>query len=275
MMNVNYFNDPLEGHILPSNVSGSQQNMDFSPPPEVFVKSFTLNYDNLPMWDRYADNGKGFCIRLGPSSFGRSAGDLKTSNECQIIAARVDDSNNVYRVAYCAKTKTETGTETETETDSFSVNAVTMLKGEKIDSEPYKRLCGEIQELVKEMGKIRKSTLADASYEERHFFRTIMDHYAERVSYLFKADDHKSEQELRVISYDYDLAKELQSEPFPRIAVHWNNAVTFREIMFGPRMTDAEIDSCTPYIQRKIDSINRWKSRNDDFRFIHTTIKAR
>ncbi len=95
----------------------------------------------------------------------------------------------------------------------------------------------------------------------------VLDYYTERVSYLFKSDSYESEQELRVISYDYDKAQVLPAEPLPKIAVAWSNSVTFDEIMFGPRVTDTMIDSYTPYIQYQIEHINRWRTQKNNFSF--------
>jgi hypothetical protein len=269
MMNVNYFNDPLEGRIVPDFVIGDNSNYS---PSKVFVKSFTLNYDNLPMWDRYADNGNGVCIRLDPSSFGRSAENLLTSNESEIIAARVDDSNSVYRVVYC-----KTGNDS---TDSeFEVSEITRLGSERGSADSsYIRTQKEVQELINEMKNVKAAVykrIQKMPLNKQETFKKVLDYYAERVSYLFKSEDHKSEQELRVISYDYDLVRELPSEQFQRLAVVWGNTVNFEEIMFGPRVADAVIDSYTPYLQLKMDYINRWMSNKDDFKFSRSKIKTR
>ena len=268
MMNVNYFNDPLEGRMIFNYINGVNGINEDYVPQKVFVKSFTQNKDNLPMWDRYADYGTGVCVRLDPSSFGRSAETLETSNESEIIAARVDDSNSIYRVVYCTQKE-----------ESLSVDTITMLDEEETGQcSSYRRICAEVEALVEEMKVVRyrifKNT--DEGCDKRwKVIEKVLNYYAGRVSYLFKEKGHKSEQEFRVISYDYDIAKELPAEPFPRIAVAWSNTVTFEEIMFGPRVTDAVLDSCTPYIHRKIEYINRWKPQQDDFTFSHSDIKAR
>ena len=277
MFNVNYFNDPREGRIINDyifnkNGRDNSEKSVVSLPPKVFLKSFTLNYDNLPMWDRYADKGKGVSVYLDPSSFGRSAENLSTSDESEIIAARIDDSNSIFRVAYCA-----VGGD-----GLFSkVEGVTHIKE---NSAPDKRICEEVNELVKEMKKVKRDidskleSLANGCWNEcKLAVNDVMEYYSERISYLFKDKAHEFEQELRVISYDYDLVKEFWAEPFPHMAVKWSNSVVFKEIMFGPRLTDAVIDSCTPYINHRIEYINRWATEKEvpKCKLTHSIIKAR
>ena len=276
MMNTNYFNDPLEGMLLPCHIDKKFEDAGITS-PKVFLKSFTSECDNIPMWDRYADNGKGICVKLDSSAFGRTAAKLNcdSDSECEIIAARVDDSDNMYRVAYCSGNNGELIVESLTELPDNII-------GDAANGESNKKTKEEVQALVDEMKKLYKDIVGDFKDsdkpEKKELFKIlkrVLSYYTERVAYLFKDAAYKSEKELRIISYDHDSAYELAGNPLPLIAVSWSNTVTFKEIMFGPRVTDAEIENYTPYIQHQVEKINRWKAGENDFKFTKSQKRAR
>ena len=168
LMHVAYMNDPNEGKVLNGYLFGT--NSENGPrknlrEPYVFLKCFTDQVDDLPMWEMYGDGAKGVCVVLSgfyyPTVRERMEGTpLKSENKTPM---------ELYRVLYLNNTK-KPDHRGEMYTLEYAYNQT--LSQDKIE---------EIRQLLQELKVILSRNLNDGKY-----FNDSLG----KLRYLFKDADY-------------------------------------------------------------------------------------
>jgi hypothetical protein len=244
MMNLNYMNDPLEGKLFIKSIGLLENKTDnrvLYEEPHVYLKSFTLNYDSLTMWNSYADGGQGVCISLSNEVFGRSSANYPPDTSFKLIKfLRMEEGSNLFKIAYC--------------NDKGKVTGITSIYKDSTVCESTVKKLNDIIELIKR--------IVDRLNKDDHS-KKIIEYYIKRIAYLFKDESFKDERELRILSYgDGDEPLKLESD-IPLMATKWFNAMIFEKILFGPKMTDSYAERISPYIQNMTKSANRWTFKDE------------
>ena len=258
MMHINYMNDPLEGKLLYKILGKDKEELQDK---KIYLKSFTLLEDNLPMWERYCGEtkGKGVCVKVNNDMFGISAVKLNYNEFFNVKMMRLEDSCNLYRVVYVKR-------------DSEDTHEITKITSHPKEDEVEKKLredkVKKALNFITQQFKNIEQTMEGLGLDDmkKISYNSILDYYLSRISYLIKADDFESEDELRILSFDTEDKEILPSDFIPRFAAKWSTPLTFDKIIFGPNLSDSEIAELTPYIYDKVEKSNKW-STNIEHKF--------
>ena len=228
LMHVAYMNDPNEGRILINYLTESSPKADVRKDLReqyVYLKCFTDQIDDLPMWEMYGDGAKGLCVVLnGYYRPGRPERDK--DGKSSIIPGR-RDKLNLYHVLYMKKNGSQSKYE-------LIADYNTTISSEKFDT------------INATLSGLKATMPTDI--EERIWYVKCM----AELRYLFKDADYYHENETRIISIGtpgtYELTK--TTDP-PLLYQYLEGYPEIDEVVVGPKFEDRPRK--VMYMQAKID----------------------
>ena len=214
LSNVAYLNDPQEGRIiykmLGIDESEAPTQLEFQ---NVYLGSFSMKNDSLPMWVQYSEDGKGCCYEINKSLFSGS----DHSVEEHIILPYSDNSVGrkrkkppLYKVYYYDENK------------------------QKSDFEiAFEEICSQLGESIQMIANDRKqSKRIDLFIEE------LLD----SVRFLIKDAAYSTEKEIRIVMVDYYNQKKVDStrSGVPHLYMELGSTLQFDRVILGPKATDVK-----------------------------------
>ena len=239
-----YMNDPNEGCIFLNSLYGrnpagfcerfvfSQDNQSSKQQRELFendtyIKSLTSEYDSLPMWVNYGNNGKGCCIKINPHFFGYYDSIVDNRFACINPFNKIYD---LYKVIY-------------------------------VDNENLYKCSETLQTLL--YGLERKINIFDIiireyNIETRRLIIPVMRKIFAKLKYLFKKTDFEYEHEIRIVMNkrldDIVGFTETSNNEIPKVFIKSENSLVIDEVMLGPKVP--EVSNVLPYISEKLSKMH-------------------
>ncbi|MDE6926571.1 MAG: DUF2971 domain-containing protein [Acetatifactor sp.] len=276
IQNVHHLNDPLEGVLFvdilekifegkicrPDSIiaevlalygfqqSGTVRN-------SVYMGSFTGRMDQLNMWTRYGDGGKGCSLQFdAANSFDKRA---RNSME-ELFTAESDYSYKMedtkyplYMVLYLPRRDTEKLGEIE----KYARNRAATSKLEKVWWEKQADMTAKLMELMghityiikkinsdfDEIGKrLNESSRKRARSELCNIIIMILD----LVRFLIKSDYYRDEREYRIIQYSSDPEYYCTEDGIPKLYINVEKKLMYEKVCFGPLVQN--FDSHAAYV---------------------------
>lgn len=262
LTNMAFVNDPREGKVLitilkklwekkcAGDTNGKEESVidkvltdylsDSLKRSYVYIGCFTECTDELSMWDRYGDGGKGACLVVdAPQIFDNSQevdlGYLYTEDdETQLVS--MDGKYALHKVLYCTdyeweekgspedeKEKGELKKKIEPWPDKFKVVDLYMKKFNKYYVEDPQKSNGD--RLVK-WGRFEN--------EVANIIMLILD----QARYLVKSSYYRDEKEYRLIKYSSDPKCDNSGEGVPIVYIDMKRTMKYKEICLGPKVKD-------------------------------------
>lgn len=218
LFHVNHMNDPQEGTLVRQVIGIREKDKSVSgrriyENDHVYLKSFFKHdsregsFEFLPMWIQYADDAKGCCVVFDARTFGnhalREVIYMSDAGEC-VHAGKACDSKRYETIQ------------------------------EGIDS---------LREIYKDY-EIRKCVTLDISKDPRiedsyAGMDELVDHAMSQISYLFKHETYKHENEVRLIVEENDIEKvRVIGGKVPKVYVYNDSQTYIGEIVLGPKMKE-------------------------------------
>lgn len=188
----------------------------------IYIASFSLQTDVIPMWVAYADNAKGCALTYSEEFFGlRHMDDFLTD-----VSSYSGDDFPLYRVHYYD--------------ENVEGNSEVIQKIEKITE--------AIIEIVLQLKKYLNSMLPQpGENKENQSSITIKDVINEfvrgclcEIRFLVKDAEYKSENEVRMIHYSKEHQIETKHSKIPRFYIEINRDVTLDEVTLGPKVSEQD-----------------------------------
>jgi len=258
LFHVLHMNDPEEGKILQKILKSKDESHLISEnmykENYVFLKSFFCYRKNekgyskkhyieelLPMWVQYGDNAKGCCIMLNNKTF---------------------NIDSLYRVIYISNNG-EVSNSKEYNVDKINELLKNFVSAYKNLSGIYKRI--KAFECIKQMYE-RKECLKT--------FKNIVNSFISTISYLFKADSYKNENEIRLIKIltPKQINRiETVSSSVPKMYIHYSNQTYIDKIILGTKMENPE--DYIPFIYKQ--GRKMWSDEKSQIEIIRSKIRYR
>lgn len=315
IQNVHYMNDPLEGALLIERLKSlfknkdkqdSSQNKDKEDTSEnkgdknsllnelwnlydfdkrgtvrnsVYTGSFTSRLDQLNMWERYGENGKGISIQLNPEEYFDKAADISLSQMSTSDGTEEDKIENIkyplYMVIYLSDWKNvdlnviqnyamerkqamqnvvsslnssiSAREDPEKEKERWKSNVDLEEKWWKKQEELVENLNKLVTELIGILNDIQSkynslvSMIEEQQREplKREVCNTIMI-ILDQIRFLIKSDVYRDEREYRIIQYSSDPECETEGTEVPKLYVPIEKELTYEKVCFGPLVKDFE-----------------------------------
>lgn len=236
VFDANHMNDPNEGVLLYKFLEKHVKHFNNAIKPRemysryvcseefVFLKSFSLNIDSLPMWVHYGNGGQGCCVVVNSDTFINS-----------------DTINNREEKAY----------ETKTPKDDYSLYRVVYFDGRSIDQDEYPELQPLLNSLIQALAELFEHNSGDSITAQ---LVKIANYYLSRIKYLFKHNDYAYEKEVRIILHrnTEESLKDVKATDtsFPKLYVYLKNQIQLDEIILGPKVNEA--NNYIPFISLKL-----------------------
>lgn len=258
LTNSNQMNDPLEGRVFLdyfeniANKNGSIGNRlegDYIP-SAAFISSASGSINKLSLWQEYADNAKGVCLIYDNKFLKEKLLKKEHHGEVQEI--------NLYRMVYLRE---KVGKELNSKDMSkyFKLHFSQLKNEESVD---FVQVSYSIDKLIDDFKKLQDSG------NSKEYVKVALTCIS-TISYLFKRDDYKDENEFRIMTTLYPKD--------PRIINDFNSQnntimlraytrdhngnlirVRYSKVLLGPKSPD--IDYIAPYIKNVDPSIAVIKS---------------
>lgn len=276
IQNVHHLNDPLEGVLFadilkkmfegkigrPDSIIaeilalyGSQQSGTVR--NSVYMGSFTSRMDQLNMWTRYGDGGKGCSLQFdAANSFDKRA---KNSME-ELFTAESDYSYKMedtkyplYMVLYLPRRDTEKLGEIE----KYARDRASTSRQEKAWWEKQADMTAKLMELMghvtyiikrintdfDEIGKrLDEGSRKKAGNELCNIIIMILD----LVRFLIKSDYYRDEREYRIIQYSSDPEYYCSEDGIPKLYINVEKKLIYEKVCFGPLVQN--FDSHAAYV---------------------------
>ena len=268
LLNATTMSDPMEGELLQFD-GFSTEHEKWLNDPKVYLRALSALYDNLPMWDRYADNGKGVYAVMSKDMLYRSNTDIEPRNinapySRKIL--RLEDGRKMYRVAYLkigdGNSKILDGNEEsivvthvggltrKEETKTKSVTTQSEIKNakkpeHKIDAKHY---CEDFEDLLR-----RYMILGNQLIKEKNCSSEILKlvhYYHNKIRYLFKSHVFESEDEIRLISFNFQTKENIKLPDKYIQRVYWTRPIKIDHVIIGPKANDFR--SLVPYLEDSV-----------------------
>lgn len=269
LTNSNQMNDPLEGKVLldyfkkliqNNNSKDEDESKEDYVPSNAFISSASGSINKLSLWQEYADNAKGVCLiydseflkekLLKYESSKYQSSNSKSANVQSPKGQKID----LYRMVYLKPIKND-------KTDPFKIT-LSKLKNEtsKENDVLKKKITGSITKLVNDF-KILQG-YANASSNKNYLKMALT--CISTISYLFKRDDYKDENEFRIMTtlylQDPQIVNDFNSQNNVLMLRTYTKdydgnliKVKYSKVLLGPKAPD--IDYIAPYIKNVDPSI--------------------
>lgn len=276
IQNVHHLNDPLEGVLFvnilekmfegkverPDSVIaevlalyGSQQSGTVR--NSVYMGSFTSRMDQLNMWTRYGDGGKGCSLQFdAANSF-----DIRAKNSMEeLFTAESDYSYKMedtkyplYMVLYLPRRDTEKLGEIE----KYARNRAATSKQEKAWWEKQADMTAKLMELMGHVTHIIKKINIDfdeigkrldesSRKKARNELCNIIIMILDLVRFLIKSDYYRDEREYRIIQYSSDPEYYCTEDGIPKLYINVEKKLMYEKVCFGPLVQN--FDSHAAYV---------------------------
>ena len=261
LLNATTMNDPMEGELLKLNSPKDKEDFKELYDPKVFIRALSTLKDNLPMWDRYADNGKGVCAMIDRKMLYRSNTDLQPRDSSKYYSSkilRLEDSRKMYRVAYLKpddkKPNLKPDDKKPKQVKVVHVGGLkkTGKKDKQTNEIDYEHYLRDINNLVE-----KYLLLGDHLLEERtdgksmpKIIAELVQYYHNKIRYLFKSSDFESEEEIRLLSFNYSTKESIKLPDRYFHYVYWPHQLKIEYIVIGPRVKDFR--SLVPYLEDNV-----------------------
>lgn len=212
IMHMAYMNDPNEGNAINQLISMKQfQNENGRKKinyPYVFLKCFTNQIDDLPMWNMYGNNAEGICVVID----GRGIKNKFVDNRSIVIP-------NLYYVCY------------------IDQNNSIQRKNNLNLKEKVPKINNNLNTLKNHIQKLSKAGFSE-------YLEVIL----EQIKYLFKFSDYSHEQEVRLLysfsKYDenqfkHTLPEECDKEHKTLLYYQPDFIPLIKEIIIGPKFKES------------------------------------
>jgi hypothetical protein len=216
LSNSAYLNDPSEGQILfeklrRGGIFNEERNMETSL-SEIYIGSFSLKKDKLPMWTQYGDDSKGCCAVFSKNFFlGReNPSDLKNDS-------KYEQALKLYKVHYCNAHDPDP----DPDIDKY-INDISILINISLE-------------------RIEK----DKDFKKK-FYSCL-----NGISFFFKDNDYSHEEEVRLVLTTYDETNEIRidrnASPVPKLFMEVANPVQLTEVILGKKVYNPS--EITPFLR--------------------------
>ena len=184
----------------------------------IYIASFSLKTDVIPMWVAYADNAKGCALTYSEEFFGlRLMDDFLTD-----VSSYSGDDFPLYRVHYLGEKK---------EGDSDVIQKI-----EKITE--------AIIEIVLRLNKYLNSMLPQPGENKENprsiTIENVINEFVRgclcEIRFLVKDAEYNDENEVRMIHYSKEHQIETKHSKIPRFYIEIDRDVTLDEVILGPKV---------------------------------------
>lgn len=309
LQNVNHLNDPLEGVLLLNYLKNAKlaesgqgavsddrnetrteqeksrsgkrrslikETMNLYDPKKngsarssVYMGSFSCRTDDLNMWSRYGDDGKGCCIKVDADSFDTSTTSLITqtiSDEGYGNNQLEDIKYPLYMVLYLPENfkdtdfkKLETYTEERSGTETRKKEVYWWRKQNELVVN-FKGLC---EKLKTRLGKIQEScenVFGDGHDKVKTEIQNTIMVILDLVRFLIKSDFYRDEREYRVIQYSSSPLYDQVDSGVPKLYINMNKSLTYKTICYGPCVPDFGSEATYVLNIKKEDKPKQYKT---------------
>lgn len=276
IQNVHHLNDPLEGvlfvDILEKIFEGEENGQDSiindllalygsqrngTVRSFVYMGSFTSRLDQLNMWSRYGDGGKGCSLQIdAANSFDKRAKismEGLFTDESDYVYKMDDTKYPLYMVLYLPRNDTEKLGEIE----KYARGRAATSKQERVWWEKQADMTAELMGLMEHVTYIIKQINAD--FEEirkrldedscrrakDELCNTIM-LILDLVRFLIKNDYYRDEREYRIIQYSSDPEYFCREDGTTRLYTYVEKRLIYEKVCFGPLVQN--FDSHAAYV---------------------------
>lgn len=279
IQNVHHLNDPTEGLLL---IERLKKGFALKQPPDtlssavfqkydsdkrgtvrnsVYMGSFSSRLDQLNMWTRYGDSGKGCSIQIdGAEFFDRQA-------RISLAEASTDENFEWYRMEdikyplYAVLYLPDDPEKDLQEIKNYAENRAEVSRKRKegccqneanwwkmqadlIDrlaylQEELKCCFDEIQNVFNQMDKKNQDSI------QTELCNTIMV-ILDLIRFLIKSTNYQDEREFRIIQYESDPEYDRDSKGIPKLYTEVKKELAYKKIYFGPLVQ--EFDSLAAYV---------------------------
>ncbi len=297
IQNVQYMNDPLEGALLieqlksrfENDVDSVNNSQNFlldqlwslydldkrgTVRNSVYMGSFTSRLDQLDMWERYGESGKGVSLKFNLKEYFDTMANISLSQMSTNDGTSGYKMENIkyplYMVIYLPRGK---GVDLNTAKEYAEGRAAVVgtvaanMRGDANDPEVNKwkkkarlewRWWKKQAELIEKLNTLEReiitilrdiqtkyNVLEDALQQSqkeklrREVCNTIM-MILDQIRFLIKNDDYRTEREYRVIQYSSDPECDTEGTEIPILYIPIEKKLVYEKVCFGPLVTDFE-----------------------------------
>lgn len=276
IQNVHHLNDPLEGVLFVDilekifegeetsqdsiindllDLYGSQRNGTVR--SSVYMGSFTSRMDQLNMWSRYGDGGKGCSLQIdAANSFDKRAKismEGLFTDESDYVYKMDDTKYPLYMVLYLPRRDTEKLGEIE----RYARSRAATSKQERVWWEKQADMAAKLMGLMEhvtyiikqinaDFEEIRKRLDEDSCRRARSELCNIIMLILDLVRFLIKNDYYRDEREYRIIQYSSDPEYFCREDGTTRLYINVEKRLIYEKIYFGPLVQN--FDSHAAYV---------------------------
>jgi len=276
IQNVHHLNDPLEGVLFVNllgkmfgekgyeeesvikellDLYGSEKNGTVR--NSVYMGSFTSRLDDLNMWARYGDGGKGCSLQLDAAkSFDNSARislEELFADESEYSYKMEDTQYPLYMVLYLPLKDTENLKKVK----EYAMNRAAMSKQEQPWWEKQRELIEKLENLevyieytIKKIdadfAKICENLDTNLCKKAKRELCNIIIVILDLVRFLIKSDYYCGEREYRIIQYSSNPQYDDTGREMPKLYIPVEKELKYDKICFGPLVNN--FDSQAAYV---------------------------
>lgn len=256
MFDARHMNDPNEGRVLAEYLGKKKGKNEVSWNSKIkrwayenstftFLKSFTTNIDSLPMWVQYAQDGQGCFVRINQAMFDEGRRLVEARKDIVINNLRVEESYQLYRVAY--------------------------FDGEKFCTSNGKNITKNIEK-IREIYLLISSMAKSYKDEMKLDVEKVANQILNRVQYLIKKADYIHEDEVRIFFLRNGDGEDIkmtnvQEYGMPRVYLNLKVQTDIKEIILGPQIGNGY--DKVPFIYQKLQKM-KFK---DDIKITQSSIE--
>lgn len=195
----------------------------------VYLISFSMRKDSIPMWNAYAEDAKGCFIEFQEDFFD----NRKKRNVYTDIASDCNVSYPLYKVIYI---------------NSKEDNA---NKGGKEDTElsKVKKYIGEIWRLLKEFEDFWKDGGIELGNQIKEVSRKYIADCLNEVRFLFKYSEYSHEEEVRLVKCSYTPELDKENFSVPRLYIESDKEIDkMVEVCLGKKISQSDINQIVSWL---------------------------
>ncbi len=311
IQNVHHLNDPTEGVIFINQL----RNLFSGEPPEesnvllrkvlemydsdrigtvrnsVYMGSFTSRLDDLTMWDRYGDGGRGASIQFNAGKYFDTEAEVSLSeistNENFGNYKRENIKYPLYMVIYLPM-----GDHVDLAASEQYAAEQAEASGEAGPDNLERKWWEKQQKLIAGLNHLKSDIKISLEEIQKHLNRLSLEADREAcgkieeeicniimiildmIRFLVKSDFYRDEREFRVIQYDSDPECDGERSVVPHLYISVDRELDYKKVCFGPRVTD--FNSKASYILNiKKDSVNGGPKENWEIEVCKSSIPYR
>lgn len=276
IQNVHHLNDPLEGVLfvdqLKKEIKGEDKPLllellklydsekNGAVRNSVYMGSFTGKVDQLNMWTRYGDNGKGCCLQIEAEKFFDSCSKISFSevstNDGPGYYKMDDIKYPLYMVMYLPENP---GIDLK-EREEYARGRAKMARHDvcwwEKQADLLHAFIGLKEKVVLLLNKIQDDfftidrDISGVSKETREKIKrelcNIMMAILDLARFLIKSENYQDEREYRIIQYASDPKYDDSVQGIPKLYIEVEKDMVYQKIYFGPQVQN--FDSQAAYI---------------------------